>query len=233
MILSVPSWVIPGSYRENLQFLEDKPAIQGVELLFFLYDGEVKKLLNAEWEAVTRFSQRFTITAHLPNRILPEHEELVERLFPWTRHFIVHPYPDSETDRQKKLLETWTARYGGHANPFLIENTYPGWLESLLAQLPGQTRLCMDTGHLLLAGNSPAAFFKQYQDRLAEIHLHDVDWEASDGRLLDHRPLNPKASWLQALAPELKGFTGVVNLEVFSWEETKASLAALQTLGAL
>jgi hypothetical protein len=90
-IICVPSWVIAGSYAENLRFLKDKSEIQGVELLFFLYNDEIKKLLDSEWDEILSHRERFVFTAHLPDLLLPEHEELVSRLAPIVRHFIVHP----------------------------------------------------------------------------------------------------------------------------------------------
>jgi sugar phosphate isomerase/epimerase len=90
----------------------------------------------------------------------------------------------------------------------------------------------MDTGHLLLGGESPAAFFSRHRDRIAEIHLHGVDRGAAlrDGRLADHRRLRRGEAWLCELLPLLKDYGGVVNLEVFSWEEARAGTLVLQDI---
>ena len=72
-ILTVPSWVIPGTYADNLRFLSDKKEIEGVELLFFLYDDEIKAQLDSEWEEICRYKERFIFTAHLPESLLPPH----------------------------------------------------------------------------------------------------------------------------------------------------------------
>jgi hypothetical protein len=241
MELSVPSWVIPGTYRENLVFLADKPEITGVELLFFLYDGEIKALLDTEWKVIVEYGQRFTYTVHLPDQVKPEHEELIERFFPLTRYFIVHPYPPETAEIQEKLLSFWAGKYGKKdstlfgGNPFLIENTLPGRQEALLCRLPPDTGLCMDTGHLLLEGKNPADFFTAYQNRLGEIHLHDLDPEeaARDGRLVDHRPLGAGKSRLEELFPQLRGFPGVINLELFSWDEIFQSIQVLKEFGLI
>jgi hypothetical protein len=231
MTLSVPSWVIPGTYRENLAFLADKAAVTGVELLFFLYDDEVKALLDHEWPAVREYAQRFTFTVHLPDRVRPEHEELVHRLFPHTRHFIVHPGPPEEAEALGGLLCSWVKTYHGD-RLFLLENTLPGRLEALEPRLPPETGLCMDTGHLLLEGGDPAAFFRQHKNRVGEIHLHGVDRAAADrdGRLPDHRSIKAGEPWVRELLSRLEGFTGVVNLEVFSWEEAARSIRVLKEM---
>ena len=228
-----PSWVIPGTYAENLRFLENKKEIGGVELLFFMYDDEIKKQLDSEWDEICRFRGRFVFTAHLPEQLLPAHEELVGRLAPLVRHFIVHP-PGENPGARARLLTEWTERYGGHGREplFLAENTSPGLLESLLPHLGEETGLCMDTGHLLLEGKNPAAFFAAHGDRIGEIHLHGIDREAarSDGRLADHRRLRGDEPWLVELVPLLGDYRGLVNLEVFSWEEVSAGIAALQKI---
>jgi sugar phosphate isomerase/epimerase len=87
----------------------------------------------------------------------------------------------------------------------------------------------MDTGHLLLDGNDPAAWFGRHRQRIAELHLHGLDREkaALDGRLPDHRPVAAEAAWFKTLRPLLEKFDGIINLEVFSWEEAEKSITAL------
>ncbi|MFP3040947.1 AP endonuclease [Treponema primitia] len=233
--LLVPSWVIPGTYLENLRFLEGKSEIQGVELLFFIYDDEIRDQLDAEWEGIKQFADRFVFTAHLPDPLLPEHEELVNRLNPMVRSFIVHPGPPEDAPAQGALVNGWAKKYppeaGAEGSPyrFLAENTNAGRLEALLPYLE-YLGICMDTGHLLMDGKSPAEFFKDHSDRIGEIHLHGVDREkaAIDGRLADHRPVRAEEKWFGELFPLLKQFTGNINAEVFSWEEAAAGINSIR-----
>jgi hypothetical protein len=229
--LIVPSWVIPGTYTENLCFLKDKQEVRGVELLFFIYNDEIKTQFDSEWEDILGYRERFIFTAHLPDVLLPSHEELVVRLAPLVRHFIVHPAAENPT-AQARLLAQWTERYG---DIFLVENTHPGLLNALLPHLKTNAGLCMDTGHLLLTGQNPADFFARYRQRIGEIHLHAVDREqaAVDGRLADHRRLRQDEPWLNELLPLLtdyqgKNYPGIINLEVFSWEEVVAGIDVLR-----
>ena len=229
-VLSVPSWVIPGTYAENLRFLKDKKEIQGVELLFFLYDDEIKKLLDCEWDEIRGYRERFVFTAHLPEKLLPSHGELIGRLAPIVRHFIVHPFIENP-QAQASLLAEWTKQYGAS---FLAENTNAGLLEAFLPYLDADPEInsgiCMDTGHLLLDGQNPADFYKSRQERLREIHLHSVDRKQAsvDGRLADHRSLRKNEKWLLDLLPLLENYRGVINLEVFSWEEAMKSIEVLR-----
>jgi hypothetical protein len=236
-VLSVPSWVIPGTYAENLRFLSSKKEIQGVELLFFMYDDAIKKQLEGEWEEIRSYGERFTFTAHLPELLLPEHEDLVAGLAPLVRHFIIHPDAENPAG-QASLLRSWTESYGA---VFLTENIFLGEgkgvssLEALLPYLDINIGLCMDTGHLLLDGQSPLDFFIVRQARIKEIHLHDLDRKQSaiDGRLIDHRRLREDEPWLLELLPLLECFDGIINLEVFSWEEVRAGIEVLQKFQVL
>ncbi|GHV72820.1 hypothetical protein AGMMS49940_01220 [Spirochaetia bacterium] len=229
----VPSWVIPGTYLENLRFLADKPEVQGVELLFFIYNGEIREQLNAEWDRIRQFADRFIFTAHLPDSLLPEHEELVHRLNPLARNFIVHPGLPENAPALGSLVNGWAKKYpplSPSPYRFLVENTNPGMLEALLPHLDGDVGLCMDTGHLLMDEQSPADFFAKHRERIGEIHLHGIDREkaARDGRLADHRPVRATESWFRTLFPLLRDFTGNINLEVFSWEETAAGIQSIK-----
>jgi len=226
-VISVPSWVIPGTYAENLRFLKDKKEIQGVELLFFMYDDEIKNQFDSEWDEIRGFQKRFTFTAHLPELLLPEHEELIARLTPLVCHFIVHPDMENLA-AQSALLKEWEERYGA---VFLMENIFKG--KGVFYD--GDFALCMDTGHLLLDEQSPADFFRARQERIKEIHLHGLDRKQSvvDGRLTDHRRLKEDDPWLLELLPLLKAYQGIVNLEVFSWEEAWAGIEVLRKFQVL
>jgi sugar phosphate isomerase/epimerase len=87
----------------------------------------------------------------------------------------------------------------------------------------------MDTGHLLLEGQDPVDFYQRYRERIGEIHLHGIDREqaAIDGRLADHRRLREDEPWLLGLLPLLEDYLGIINLEVFSWKEARASIEIL------
>jgi hypothetical protein len=191
---------MPGTYLENLRFIAEQPEIGGVELLFFIYDDETKAQFYGELNGIKQFSSRFTFSAHLPETLKSEHEELIETLSPLVRHFIVHPGKAGAAAAQAALINRWSEKYGSADSPrFLAENTEPGLLEATLPLLGPYVGLCMDTGHLLLEGRSPGEYFSRNRSRIAEIHLHGLDREkaAIDGRLPDHRPVKPDAPWFR------------------------------------
>jgi hypothetical protein len=200
-----------------------------VELLFFIYNDEAKAQLNSDWDEICRYSERFVFTAHLPELLLPAHSELVARLTPLVQHFIIHPSLENPV-AQAQLIKEWKSQYNAI---FLTENTNPGLLETQLPHLETNAGLCMDSGHLQLEGQNPAVFFAANRERIGEIHLHAVDREkaAMDGRLPDHRQLRPREPWLLELLPLLKDFRGIINLEVFSWEEAESGIEILHGKG--
>ncbi len=83
--------------------------------------------------------------------------------------------------------------------------------------------VCLDIGHLLISGASLSAAFERFNKRIKLVHIHGVA-EGRDHRSLDR--LSPK--WRRALFNELKMFTGVVSLEVFSKKHLMTSLECLQ-----
>ena len=218
--LITPSWVIPGTYLENLRFLDSKSEVGGVELLFFLYDDGIRAEFLRELPGILDFAERFVFTAHLPDSLKAEHEELVGLLSPLVKHFIVHPA--EEADAEARLLETWMSRYGRRR--FLLENTAPGLFEALLACLGGDAPVCMDTAHLLMEGRRPADFARCYGGQILEVHLNGTGEDGGDG----HKPPRAEDTWFLELAPFLRSFSGMVNLELFSWDEVQQGIDCLE-----
>ena len=52
--------------------------------------------------------------------------------------------------------------------------------------------------------------------RVAELHLHGFDGHS------DHVPFRADEPWLRSLLPYLHGFSGVVELELFSWDQLRS-----------
>jgi hypothetical protein len=220
--LSVPSYIVPGTYLENVLYLESLPEVRAVELLFYLYDEDARDLLAREREGIAARRGRFRFSVHMPDELRPEHGELLELTCGLAERFILHP-PLSGSRAFVRLVREWRARCGDR---FLLENLVGRGFEELAAAMP-DLPLCLDTGHLLLNGSGVASFLKRFAARIREIHLHGV----RDGA--DHRPFGAADRWLQELAPFLRSFTGVVNLEVFSRGDLDECLRALRECGLL
>ncbi len=220
MTVSVPSYIFRGTYLENVRLAASLAGVQGVELLFFLYDGDSRGLLLQERSRIAAFSGELLFSVHLPDPLLPAHEELVELTADLAERYVLHP-PQGDEEATAAMLEGWRRRYGDR---FLLENLIDRGVEEMLARLP-DLPLCCDTGHLLLGGGGVGEFLERYGRRVREVHLHGQ----RDG--WDHRPVAAEDPWFRAIVPWLRRFSGAVNLEVFHLEEVQTMLALLREQG--
>jgi hypothetical protein len=223
MILSVPSYVIPGTYAENLRFLADKTDVEGVELLFYFWDAETLQLIRRETPEVLSFGGRFRYTAHLPDSVGPEHREILDVVGSFARSFVVHPPKEPEAlPAFVDLLDLWRADFGDR---FFLENVRVSSFNRARKALP-DIPLCVDLGHLQMEGIDPASFVAELAAdgrKIAELHLHGL------AAGVDHKPFGADP-WLIALAPFLRGFDGVSEIELFAWNEAAAAIAAIQSV---
>lgn len=223
--LSVPSYVLPGTYVENLRFLDEQTTQRDVELLFFIFDDETRSLMRAEIRDIASFSPRFGFTVHMPDTIAAAHEEILEATAGFSAHFIIHP-PRTEPELPGfvALLDEWRRRYG--EDRFLLENTRLANFraaDSALRESPcGPPRVCADIGHLRMEGVEPSAWVSSHAGRIAEMHVHGFDGAR------DHVPFQAGEAWLDAMAPFVRGFDGIIEMELFSWAELYAASAILR-----
>lgn len=225
MILSVPSYVIPGTYVENLRFLADKTEVEGVELLFFMYDQEIRTLMLAELPGIREFGSRFSYTVHMPDSIALEHEEIIELTRDIAGAYIVHPpREDAGLEGFSGLMDTWRSRYGRQS--FLLENTRVDRFEaaeSVLADsVHGLPPVCVDIGHLLMEAYDPIAWLEAKEGRVRELHLHGFDGHK------DHVPFSQDEPWLGSLLSYLQDFKGVLELELFDWSQLQSVIPLLR-----
>jgi len=223
--LSVPSYVIPGTYLENLRFLEERTDCRAVELLFFMYDDETAALLAAERAGLRDYASRFAYTVHLPDEIAPAHEEILEATADYAEGYVVHPPRRAQAlPAFVGLLNAWRARYGEQR--LRLENTRLTAFEAAEAALRdsslGPPCLCADLGHLLMEGVEPSAWVAARAERVRELHVHGYDGRS------DHVPFGPEEAWLAALAPFARGFQGPIEVELFSWAEQDVARAILR-----
>ena len=211
-MFSVPSYVIPGTYAENLEFLRPIESISRVELLFFYYDSETEELLIREEEKIRSFHSRFTLTLHMPDSLRAEHIAIVERTSDFIHHYVLHP-PESGAEKAfTNLLDPWRNRFGDR---FLIENLIGRGTEWFFenTDLP----LCLDTGHALLRGIDPAMLFQAQRERIREQHIHSVN----EG--VDHQKLQGEEEWLESITSIISRET-IMNIELFSIDEVLHSI---------
>ena len=228
MRLVVPSWLVPGGWLANVEVAAGLGWASGVELLFFSFEGEDRELFLSEREGIIEAAARagLSLSVHLPDPLLPAHCELVELLAPQAECFIVHPPRRGGAEGWRALLSVLRRRHGDR---FLLEYTDAGDFAAAEEALPGLP-LCADSGRLLVEGIEPATWIAQRADRIREIHLHGAETGGEGTAARDHRVFSGGEPWLSALVPFLSGWTGRVELEVFSLAKVEAARAALKEL---
>ncbi len=215
--LSCPSYVIPGTWRENIEYINNEiPDITNVELLFFIFDEETRILLAPEEDFIRSYTGRLTFTVHLPDPFLPEHVDLLEKTNAVAKHWILHP---PEKGKEKEFTDWIDSLRTVYGNRFLLENligrNHPWFIK--YTDWP----LCLDTGHALLRGHSPSLYYHRFKERIREIHLHDVIAGT------DHSPFQEKSEWLQDFIPLLRSFSGICNIELFKAADIAASISVI------
>ncbi|MEW5949613.1 MAG: cobamide remodeling phosphodiesterase CbiR [Thermodesulfobacteriota bacterium] len=97
------------------------------------------------------------------------------------------------------------------------------WVEGIINDLG--LSICLDLGHLLLNGEDPLYYLDKYLEKTAIIHLHGV-CQGRDHLGLDVLDEAALLGWLRLL----KGYTGTVSIEVFSFQHLQTSLEVLAKL---
>jgi hypothetical protein len=223
--LSVPSYVLPGTYVENLRFLDERTAQRDVELLFFIYDDDARALLKAERRDIESYSPRFGFTVHMPDAVEASHEEILEATAGYASSFVIHPpRVDDRLSDFVYLMDEWRGRYG--PDRFFLENTVLTRFDTANRALAdseyGPPRLCADIGHLRVEGVEPSAWVAERAGRISELHVHGYDGER------DHIPFAAGERWLSDLSPFARSFSGVIEMELFAWAELDAAAAILR-----
>lgn len=220
--VSVPSFIFPGTYLENVERIARITGISGVELLFFENDSASRELFLSEKSRICSFTEDLTFTMHLPPVISANHSVLVEISCDFVSSYVVHP-PLSGPADFPALLCKWQERFG---NIFYLENTVDGSFSSILKELP-DIPVCLDTGHLLLQGDSPVKFIDKYGPRIKKIHLNGIN----GGR--GHSLFDPEERWFQEILPFLGNFNGILHLELFEEENILKLMNILGRYGIL
>lgn len=234
MKLCLPSYQLPGSWLFNLEKLADLPWVEGIELLFFSFDEDARRLFLEEKEGIAAFSRRFSFSLHLPELLAPGIRDLVKMSEAFVELYVFHPFEDknaslAESERevagnaeaQDEGAEAWSEalealRSGFGRDRFAMEYTGESAFERSLRLVPG-IPLCADTGCLVRNGLAPAEWIAERTDSIVELHVHG----ARNGK--DHFPLSNDDLWARKLAENAVASNWRVVFETFSLKESEAS----------
>jgi sugar phosphate isomerase/epimerase len=247
--LGTSSYILPADILPNAEFLA--PLVDDVELVLFESDEQSNLPDRGTVERLAELGRRqnLSYTLHLPLDVrLGDSNEVVRKrsvakcLAVLERMTPLDPLASAvhfDWDGRGGLpgdIDAWRERLSRSAAELLTAGVHPRDLcvETLAhpfeiiepAVLERDLSVCLDVGHLLLAGRSPEEFLDRHLERCRIVHLHGI----VDGR--DHADLGGLDPELLArLLTRLSGAGAadrIVTIEVFSQADFEKSLAVLE-----
>lgn len=246
--LSVPSFIIPADILPNVRFLG--PHVDEIELLFFESASAYCQSLPGR-DTIARLGEladaldvRYNV--HLPIDLYPGDcdAEIRRRAGETLLRFYdrispLHPScyvlhlercrPGREAEPEDVWLKRcrdslgWMIDRGMDPSRVAVENlnSPPQRMQDMVLELG--FKLCLDIGHLLLAGEDLQSMLQTCLPETVMIHLHGV----REGR--DHRSLeNIGSETWTVLSEQLSGYGQGLSVEVFSRDKLQRSLPLME-----
>jgi sugar phosphate isomerase/epimerase len=220
------------------------PYLDEIELLFFESQGAKALPPRTVITELCRLAAEFDLSynVHLPTDIsisdrnstrrqcaVETMMRVMELVQPLEPSALVLHIPFDEVSYDDSIVEKWRERVYRSLSKLkatvetpdiiAIETlNYPlEMLESLILDLG--LMICLDLGHLMVYEYDLLEVFSKYGFKTSVVHLHGVE-DSQDHMALDRLSEKAASTVLQVL----KGFTGVVSLEVFSFDDLNSSL---------
>jgi len=243
--LSVPSFIYPAGYDDNVRLLA--PFVDEIELLLFESD-ESSLPPKSEIEALAALAVAHDISynIHLPTDVdlaaagdadrrqaLERLSIAIDRVRPLspTTHTLHLPY--NEADTKASTIDNWVTRNldglgiilaANRLNPRQISietlDYPPMWFKPIVTEI--DLAVCIDIGHVLRYGYDLEKIWDLFGDRTTMVHLHGV-CRGQDHLGLDRLPSQD----LKRVQTCLSAYTGALSIEVFSYDRLSASLPCL------
>lgn len=244
--LGVTSYVYPDALLPNIRALA--PVADDIELVFFESGNDsnlpspsdISEMATIAREHALSYTVHFPIDKALgsPSRderlfVLDRMLRIIETCRPLNPHgWILHleginptDSPNRVSEWQQDLRPLVTRLWSAVDNPALlcIENLgYPfDWCAPILALAPFGH--CLDIGHLWQMNDDWQSHVRQYLSSTRIVHLYGTDNTTSRHHALTLSPTPQVHAFLSAIA----GYTKVLTLETFGYEDTLASLNCL------
>lgn len=243
--LGTTSFIYPDHIIPNIKMLG--PYLDEIELLFFESQPaslpsrhEIKEmgLLAEEFDLSYNVHLPLDISMSAPDpskrqAALKTILQIIDLTLPLAPSTYTLHLPYNGTDFEPEQIKKWQELVyqsmeqllsTGIATRWISIETldYPfEWVENILNDL--NLSACIDLGHLMVHGFEPETVFERYSHITSIIHLHGVE-NNTDHLALD-RLSSKRANTIMGI---LKRFTGVVSLEVFSYNKLVNSLLFLE-----
>jgi sugar phosphate isomerase/epimerase len=240
--LGTTSFIYPDHYVPNVKLLG--PFLDEIELLFFESvpaDALPSKTIITE---LTRLAEAYELTynIHLPTDVSisaerPENQkqavdtlrDVIDLALPLAPSAYTLHIPYSEKPEDKDTVKRWQDRVFRNLQKILARGIPPPLIALETLNYPFELlddiiddlslSVCLDLGHLMARNDDIKTVFNAYADKTSIIHLHGFK-EDRDHMALDQL----SAEFVQSVLWILHRFKGTVSLEVFSFDDLKASL---------
>ena len=240
------SFIYPDQYIPNVKMLG--PYMDEIELLLFESLGEDALPSRAVIAALCKLAAEFDLSynVHLPTdisigdpnparqqRAVETMIQVMDLVRPLDPSALILHVPYTEKSLNDPVVRNWQNRVDQSLKKIVsgIENEkiiaietldYPlELLEDIIVDL--DLAICLDLGHLMVYDHDVKKVFNKYAFKTSVLHLHGVE----NNR--DHTTLNRLSPELtETVLWVLKRFTGVVSMEVFSYENLTSSLKFLE-----
>ena len=244
--IGTTSFIYPDHYIPNVKMLG--PYLDEIELLLFESLGTDVLPSRAVIAELGRLAGQFDLTynVHLPTDISisdrdPAQQQravktmirVMELVRPLDASALILHVPFGEKLSDENLVKHWRDRV--YQNLTTIKSAvnmqdiiaietldYPlELLEDIVLDL--DLSICLDLGHLMVYDYNLMEVFNKYSFNTSVIHLHGVENDR------DHTTLDWLSEKLTSTVLQiLKRFTGVVSLEVFSFDDLDSSLRYIE-----
>ena len=240
------SFIYPDHYIPNVKMLG--PYMDEIELLLFESQGVDALPSRKVITELSRLAGEFDLSynVHLPTDISisdrnpARQQHAVETMIrvmdlvrPLDASALILHVPYSEESYDAPVVENWRDRVRQNLSKIIsaaqkqdiiaIETLdYPlELLEDIILEL--DYMICLDLGHLMVYDYDVLEVFNKYASMTPILHLHGVE------NRCDHTTLERLSVKLfETVLQVLNKFTGVVSLEVFSFENLNSSLKYLE-----
>jgi sugar phosphate isomerase/epimerase len=248
--IGTTSYIIPDEIIPNVHFLADQ--VDDIELVLFEIDDGANNLPSAETIAALKKvadQHHLSYTVHLPLDLhltadgsdqhvsIRKARKVIEttlELDPWA--YVLHLVgPEILNNTDSADIETWNRQavraleivsdLVQDARLLAVENLEkypPDFWDEVLRRSP--VSRCIDIGHLWYDGLDPLPYLEEYIDRARVLHIHGI--AGRDHKSLNNVPINELTRVINFILQS--GFHGVLTIEVFSEEDLKSSMAAIQ-----
>lgn len=251
IIFSCPSYIIPGTYLENIKFIDKNiPFISNIELLFYFLDLETLELISQEIKEIKKYNDKFSFSIHLPDDFKSNYNN-IGQLFNILEglnicNIIVHsPKVEKKEDLIlfKNLISNFSKNFIKktklkiNKREILFENLSQRDFDFINFDFFNKFKICLDIGHIYIKNKSIEEFIYKNNieiNRIKEVHFHGISENC------DHRPFENQI--FQKYKMDLKNFflelnkikkSYFVNIEVFNKKDFDSLFDNLYHLGIL